>query len=58
MVVCAIGTVKNGMVDNIKKAKKRATVTEIKKDLRSDLYTNPREGTQMTDATAAWFAPS
>ena len=31
MVVGALGTVKKGMVDNIKKVKERATVTEIQK---------------------------
>ena len=31
MVVGALGTVKKSMVDNIKKVKKRATVTEIQK---------------------------
>ena len=31
MVVGALGTVKKGMVDNIKKVKERAAVTEIQK---------------------------
>ena len=61
MVVGALGTVKKGMVDNIKKVKERATVTEIQKicilvstqilgkvhSVLTDFFT------QVTDATAA-----
>ena len=66
MVVCAIGTVKNGMADNIKKTKERATVTEIKKicvlvstRILGKVLLSLLTGffTQVTDATAAWFAP-
>ena len=56
MVVCAIGTVKNGKVDNIKKAMGRATVTEIKK-ICVLVSTRILGKVLMTDATAAWFAP-
>ena len=31
VVVCAFGTVKKGMVENIKKVSERATMTEIQK---------------------------
>ena len=61
MVVGALGTVKKGMVDNIKKVKERAAVTEIQKicllvstrilgtvhSVLTDFFT------QVTDATAA-----
>ena len=61
VVGAALGTVKKGMVDNIKKVKKRANVTEIQKicvlvstrilgkvhSVLTDFFT------QVTDATAA-----
>ena len=56
MVVCAIGTVKNGMVDNIKNVMRRATVTERKK-ICVLVSTRILWKVLMTDATAAWFAP-
>lgn len=56
MVVCAIGTVKNGMVDNIKNVMGRATVTERKK-ICVLVSTRILGKVLMTDATAAWFAP-
>ena len=61
MVVGVLGAVKKGMVDNIKKVKERAAVTEIQKicvlvstrilrkvhSILTDFFT------QVTDATAA-----
>ena len=61
MVVRVLGAVKKGMVDNIKKVKERAAVTEIQKicvlvstrilgkvhSILTDFFT------QVTDATAA-----
>ena len=43
MVVDALGTIKKGMVENIKKVSERVTVTEPK-DLHAGICTNPQEG--------------
>ena len=44
VVVGALGTVKKGMVENIKKVSERATMTEIQKDLHAGICTNPQKG--------------
>ena len=44
VVVGALGTVKKGMVENIKKVSERATVTEIQKDLHAGICANPQKG--------------
>ena len=65
VVVGALGTVKKGMVENIKKVSERATMTEIKKIcmlgsariLRKVLSVWTECLTSVTDALGAWFAP-
>ena len=53
VVVGALGTVKKGMVECIKKASEKATVTEAQK-----IYMLDQEWlTWVTDAPGAWFAP-
>ena len=65
VVVGALGTVKKGMVENIKKVSERATMTEIQKIcmlgsariLRKVLSVWTEWLTWVTDALGAWFAP-
>ena len=65
VVVGALGTVKKGMVENIKKVSERATVTEIQKIcmlrsariLRKVLSIWTEWLTWVTNAPGAWFAP-
>ena len=65
VVVDALGTVKNGMVENIEKVAKRDTVTQIQKIcmlgsariLRKVLSIWTERLTWVTDAPGAWFAP-
>ena len=63
VVVGALGTVKKGIVENIKKVSERASMTEIQ-DLHAGICTNPQKGAQcmnrmidLSDALGAWFAP-
>ena len=51
VVVGALGTVKKGMVENIKKVSERATMTEIKKDLHAGICANPQKGAQCMNRT-------
>ena len=45
MVVSELGTVKKGMLENIKKVSERATVKRSDpKDLQAGICTNPQEG--------------
>ena len=46
LVVCALGTVKKGMVENIKKVSEGATMTEIQKICMPGICTNPQKGVQ------------
>ena len=46
VVVGAFGTVKKGMVENIKKVSERATMTENSKDLHAGICANPQKGAQ------------
>ena len=65
VVVGALGTVKKGMIENIKKVSERATVTEIQKIcmlgsaqiLRKVLSVWTEWLTWVTDAPGAWFVP-
>ena len=65
VVVGAFGTLKKGMVENIKKVSERATMTEIQKIcmlgsariLRKVLSVWTEWLTWVTDALGAWFAP-
>ena len=65
VVVGALGTVKKGMVENIKKVSERANMTEIQKIcmlgsariLRKVLSVWTEWLTWVTDALGAWFAP-
>ena len=41
VIVCALGTLKKGMVENIKKVSKAATVTEIQKICMPCLHLSP-----------------
>ena len=43
VVVAALGTVKKGMIENIKKVSERATVTDSK-DLHAGICANPQKG--------------
>ena len=43
VVVAALGTVKKGMIENIKKVSERATVTDSK-DLLAGICANPQKG--------------
>lgn len=44
VVVGALGTIKKGMVENIKRVSERANVTETPKDQHAGICTNPQEG--------------
>ena len=65
VVVGALGTIKKGMVENIKKVSERATVTDIQKIcmlgsariLRKVLSVWTEWLTWVTDAPGAWFSP-
>ena len=65
VVVGALGTIKKGMVENIKKVSERATVTDIQKIcmlgsariLRKVLSVWTEWLTWVTYAPGAWFAP-
>ena len=43
VVVAALGTVKKGMIENIKKVSERATVRDSK-DLHAGICANPQKG--------------
>ena len=52
VVVGALGTIKKGMVENIKKVSERATVTETQKiSMLPGICTNPSECTQCINRT-------
>ena len=44
VVVGVLGTVKKGMVENIKKVSEATTVIEIKKTLHAGMWGNPARG--------------
>ena len=44
VVVGALGTVRKGIVENIKKVSETATVKEIQKILHAGICANPEEG--------------
>ena len=64
-VIGVLGTVKKGMVENIKKVSEAATVTEVQKIcmlgsawiLRKELSVWTEWFTWVTDALGAWFVP-